>query len=162
MWTDANCASPIDPQLDVNVLINLLNRTSEFVTYAQSNSSHGLSYNSATRDEFLAEGKGTEIQLQLLEQVFGIKLIGDVSVSELEYTAVKLQECFQGDELGRSLHEADSRVLSTAFSKRERLATADLKLFKQARDLGIDADFIGTGKAQAKASGYHPRRVTSN
>ncbi len=54
----------------------------------------------------------------------------------------------------RIIHEIDARVAATAFIKKEKLATGDLKFFKRGLDLGLDMVFIGSGKAKAKALAY--------
>src|SRR6266498_1085940 len=86
-----------DPQLDANVLIGLLKGTPEFVAYAQAKKPAGLSYNQATRAEFLANNYGTAAQLQSLEQQYGLQLIQDVSLAEIDAAAVRLQAAFDKD-----------------------------------------------------------------
>jgi len=150
----------LDPQLDANVLIGLLNGIPEFVDYAQMNQPKGLTYNLATRAEFVAGDAGTDAHLQLLEQRFGVNLIQNITKQDLDDVASRLQAAFQGDPQKRSLGEADARVAASAFLRTEALATADLKFFKRLRDLGLIADFIGTGRALARAAAYQPRPVT--
>jgi hypothetical protein len=110
--------------------------------------------------EFLALGRGTGAQLQLLERQYGLQLIQDVSLSEIDAAAAPLQAAFDGDPFHRILREEDARVAATAFLKRQRLATGDLQLFKRAKDLGLDVDFVGTGQAAARAAAYQPRTVS--
>jgi len=148
-----------DPQLDVNVLIKLAGGVPEAVAYVQVHLAAGLSYNLAARDEFLASGSGTAAELQGLEQQYGVRPIQDVSLTEIDAAAARLQSAFSGDALGRRLSVADAGIAATARLKAERLATGDLQLFKRARDLGLEVDFVGTGRAAARALGYHPRLV---
>jgi hypothetical protein len=124
------------------------------------NQPKGLTYNLATQAEFVARGAGTDADLQLLEQRFGVNLIQDITRQDLDDVAIRLQAAFQGDPQRRSLGEADARVAASAFLKTEALATADLKFFKRLRDLGLIADFIGTRRALARAAAYQPRPVT--
>jgi hypothetical protein len=43
----------------------------------------------------------------------------------------------------------------------ERIATADLVFFKRAKDLGVDAEFVGSDpKALNRAANYRPSPVT--
>jgi len=119
-----------------------------------------LSYNRAARGEFLANGLGKAADLDALEQAYGIVLITDVSETEIDDVARRLQAAFLGDPLGRAVHLPDARILATAFLKAETLATGDLQLFKRATDLGLSASFVGTGKAAVRAAAYIPRPVT--
>ncbi len=150
---------PVDPQLDTNILIQLLLGVPEFVAYAQAHQPLGLSYNVVVAAEFLTLGRGTAGQLQLLEQQYGIQLIQDVSLPEIDTAAARLQAAFAGDPFHRVLPEEDARVAATAFLKQERLATGDIQLFKRAKDLGLDVDFVGTAQAAGRAAAYQPRRV---
>ena len=147
----------VDPQLDTNFLIKLLQGQPEFVAYAQANKAAGLSYNFATRAEFLKEG--TRARLRLLEHSYDIKLIRDVPLPQIEATAQRLQAAFSGDPLRRTLSAADASVLATAFLKGEWFATNDLQVFKRALDLGIQAEFVGTGRAATLATVYRAVRV---
>ena len=151
---------PVDPQLDTNVLIQLVRRVPEFVAYVQAQQPLGLSYNAVVAAEFLTLGKGIGVQLQLLEQQYGVKLIQDVSLQEIDTAAARLQAAFAGDPLHRTLREEDARVAATAFLKQERLATGDLQFFKRVKDLGLEVDFVGTGQAAAHAVAYQPRTVS--
>jgi hypothetical protein len=49
----------LDPQLDVNVIIQLQQGVPLVVTYARANQTAGLTYNSAARAEYLASASGT-------------------------------------------------------------------------------------------------------
>ncbi len=147
----------MDPQLDANVLIRLLNEVPEFVTYAQKNQQLGLTYNRVTREEFLAQGSAE--QLQLLEERYGIRLSQEKMPLLEMGIAARLQAAFHGDPLRRSLQPADAGVAATAFIKKDRLATGDLQFYKRARDLGIDAEYVGAGRAAARAAAYTPRPV---
>jgi hypothetical protein len=149
----------MDPQLDVNALIRLLGGVPEFVAFAQAQRAAGLSYNRAARAEFLANGLGTQADLDTLEQGYGVVLITETSDAEIDAAAQRLQAAFHGDPLGRILHVPDARVLATALLKTEAVATGDLQLFKRARDLGLSASFIGTGRAAARAAAYVPHPV---
>jgi predicted nucleic acid-binding protein len=150
----------LDPQLDTNVLIQLLRGVPEFVAYAQARQALGLSCNMAMAAEFLTLGRGTAAHLQQLEQLYGLQRVQDVSLSEIGAAAARLQAAFAGDPLQRLLREGDARVAATAFLKQERLATGDLQLFKRAKDLGLDVDYVGTGQAAARAAAYQPRTVS--
>jgi hypothetical protein len=103
----------MDPQLDVNVLIHILRGVPEFVAFASASQAAGLTYNAAVQSEFLANGLGTDQELQALAQVYGIVLLTDVLPPEIDVTARQLQAAFAGDTRGRLLHEADARVLAT-------------------------------------------------
>jgi predicted nucleic acid-binding protein len=149
----------MDPQLDVNALIRLLGGVPEFVAFAQAQQAVGLSYNEAARAEFLANGLGTQADLDILERGYGVVLITDVSAAEIDAAAQRLQSAFRGDPLGRVLHLPDARVLATALLKTETIATGDLQLFKRAKDLGLSAAFIGRGRAAARAATYVPQPV---
>jgi predicted nucleic acid-binding protein len=151
---------PADPQLDTNVLIQLIRKEPEFVAYVQAEQPLGLSYNVVVAAEFLTLGKGTGVQLQLLEQQYGVKLIQDVSLQEIDTAAARLQAAFARDPLHRTLREEDARVAASAFLKQERLATGDIQLFKRAKDLGLEVDFVGTGQTAARAVAYQPRIVS--
>ena len=96
----------------------------------------------------------------MLELQHGLQLIQDVSMPEIDAAAARLQAAFAGDPWNRRLHDADARVAATAFLKHEKLATNDLRFFKRAKDLGLDADYIGSGQAVSKAAAYVPRPVT--
>ena len=150
---------PVDPQLDVNGLILLLAGVPEWVTYVQANQTSGLSYNLATQAEFLAQGKGGQAQLAALENQYGIRLIQDISRTEIDAAVGRLQGAFSGDPLRRVLREADARVAASAFLKNEDLATSDLQFFKRAKDLGLKVEFVGSGRAAALAAAYQPRPV---
>jgi predicted nucleic acid-binding protein len=120
----------------------------------------GLSYNLAARSEFLADGHGTEEELEELAQHYSIMLIIDITDADIDTTALQLRSAFHGDQLGRVLALPDARILATAFLKNEILATGDARFFKRARDLGVSAEFIGHGSAVTRAVGYSPRPVT--
>lgn len=149
----------MDPQLDVNALIHILRGVPEFVAFASASQTAGLTYNAAVQSEFLANGLGTYQELQALAQAYGIVLITDVSDQKIDAMARQLQAAFAGDALGRLLHEADARVLATAYLKKESVATGDLQLFKRARDLGLAVHFVGRGRAAARAAVYVPQPV---
>lgn len=151
---------PADPQLDTNVLIQLVRGAPVFVAYVQAQQVFGLSYNLVAAAEFLALGKGTGAQLQQLDQQYGLQLIQDVSLQEIDAAAARLQAAFVGDPLHRTLRVEDARVAATAFLKQERLATGDIQFFKRAKDLGLEADFVGSGQAAARAAAYQPRIVS--
>jgi predicted nucleic acid-binding protein len=144
-------ATPIDPQLDNNFLINLKKGQPDFVAYATANKPAGLSYNFSARGEFLANGLGTRADLRLLEQQWAINLIRDVPPSVIDNVAQQLRTAFTD---GRVLAIKDSRIAATAFIKGERLATNDLQFFKRALDLGINVEYVGSGNAAAKAANY--------
>ncbi len=150
----------MDPQLDVNALIQILRGAAEFVAFAQANRAAGLAYNAAAKAEFLANGLGTQAELDSLARGYGVALIGDVSDQEIDVTAGRLQAAFVGTVPGRVLRLPDARILATAYGKNERLATGDLQLFKRARDLGLAVVFLGSGRSAARASAYVPRSVT--
>jgi hypothetical protein len=113
----------MDPQLDVNALIRILGGDLEFVAFARAHQPPGLSYNRATRGEFLAGGLGSQANLDALELGYGIVLLADVSEQEIDDAALRLQAAFRGDPLGRVLHLPDARVLATALLKDETVAT---------------------------------------
>jgi hypothetical protein len=150
----------MDPQLDVNALIKLLRGVPEFVAFANANQAQGLTYNRAARSEFLANGLGTEGELDTLAQGYGIVLLTDVSEAEIEAAATRLVAGFDQDAQGRLLRLPDGRILATAFLKGEGLATGDLQLFKRGRDLGRAVVFVGGGRAATRAAAYSSRPVT--
>lgn len=156
----ASVSLPVDPQLDTNVLIQLVRAVPEFVAYAQAQKALGLSYNMVVAAEFLTLGRGTGGHLQQLEQQYGIQPLQDVSLQEIDTAAARLQAAFAGDPFHRMLGDEDARVAATAFLKQERLATGDIQLFKRAKDLGLDVDFVGTAQAEARAAAYQPRTVS--
>jgi hypothetical protein len=131
-----------------------------FVAFARTHQVAGLSYNLAARNEFLANGHGTQEELEDLAQLYGIMLNIDVTEAEIDSMALQLRSAFHGDQLGRVLALPDARILATAFLKNEILATGDERLFKRARDLGVSAEFIGHGSAVTRAAAYSPRPVT--
>jgi hypothetical protein len=92
-----------------------------------------------------------------LKNQYGIKLIRDVPLQELQATAARLQRAFTD---ARVLADADARVAASAFLRNERLATNDLQFFKRARDLGLSVEYVGTGDAAARAANYVPQPVT--
>jgi predicted nucleic acid-binding protein len=145
-----------DSQLDTNILIRLLRGDPEVVTFVQANRSAGLSYNVATRAEFL--DKGTRAELRLLEQKYGIRLIREINPSQIDAVAQRLQQAFAHTE--RKLGTKDARVAATAYLKGEPLATGDLRFYKRALDLGLRIEFVGTGKAASLAAAYQPDLVT--
>ena len=159
MRTADSEAGPGDPQVDVNVLIRLLQGVPEFVAFAQAQQSAGLAYNLAVQAEFLAGNTAAPAQLLLLEQQYGIQLIRDVSLAEIDSAAARLQAAFHGDPLRRSLGLADARVAATAFLKNEPLATGDLQFCKRLADLAIAVQYVGSGRAAAKAAAYIPQPV---
>jgi RHS repeat-associated protein len=139
----------IDPQLDTNLLIRLSQGDPAVVAYAQANRAAGLSYNLSSRFEFLTGG--TRADLQMLEQQYGIGLIRQVPLPELQNTAARLRAAFTD---GRILGYWDSQVAASAYLRGERLATGDLQFFKRAADLRLSVEFVGSGNAAAKASAY--------
>jgi hypothetical protein len=120
----------------------------------------GLSYTGAAREEFLVSGVGTPQELQDLEQQYGMRLRADLSLAQIDLAAARLQAAFQGDPLRRNLSMADARIAAGAFLKSEGLATGDLQLFKRCRDLGLNAEFIGSARALARAIAYIPQLIT--
>jgi predicted nucleic acid-binding protein len=150
----------MDPQLDANALIKILAGEANFLAFAQANHTAGLSYNAAVRTEFLANGLGTQADLDTLAQTWGIIPIADVSEPEIDTAASRLQGAFHGASLGRVLDLPDARVLATALLKNESVATHDLRLFKRARDLGLSVVFVGSGRAATQAAAYAPQPVT--
>jgi predicted nucleic acid-binding protein len=150
---------PDDPQLDTNFLIRLQRNEPEFLAYARANRAAGLSYSPAAQTEFVASAPAGLAQLQALEQQYGIRLVTGIPLSAIDSAGARLQNAFQGDPLHRVLHLEDARVAAAAFLANQRLATGDLPLFKRARDLGIAADFVGSGAAAARAAAYVPRPV---
>ena len=152
--------SPVDPQLDTNVLIQLVRGVPEFVAYAQAHQPLGLGYNQVVAAEFLTLGKGMGAQLQLLQKQYGLQLIQDGSLQEIDTAAARLQAAFAGDPFHRRLSKEDARVAATAFLKQERQATGDIQFFKRAKDLGLDVDFVGAGQAAVRAAAYKPRTVS--
>ena len=145
----------IDPQLDSNFLIRLLKGEQTFVEYATEHRSAGLNVYSAVLAEFLQ--KGTLEEFMALQGQYGIRLADDCTPNEVSAVAARLRSAFGGT--GRVLSEEDARVLATAFLRREPFATGDLQLFKRAKDLGLNADFIGPGNAATKARNYVPQLV---
>jgi predicted nucleic acid-binding protein len=142
----------VDPQLDANVLMGLANGNAAAIAYAKANRAAGLSYNVSARLEFLA--KGTRAQLRVLEQQYGIKLIRDLRLSDIQATAGRFVRAFTD---GRTLGYWDAQVAASAYLKGERFGTADLQFYKRARDLGLNVDYVGTGKAAQKAAQYIPQ-----
>jgi RHS repeat-associated protein len=143
----------VDPQLDANLLIRLSQRDPVAVGFANANRAAGLSYNFSARFEFLAGG--TRAELRLLEQQYGIQLIRDVPLSQLQQTAAKLRGAFVD---GRALGYWDSQVAASAFLKGERMATGDLQFYKRALDLGLKVEYVGTGNSALRATRYVPKR----
>jgi hypothetical protein len=154
-----DASSVMDPQLDVNVLIRVLRMEQEFIDYVRANRACGLRYNLGAKDEFLATALGSQAELDCLYQQYGIELLAEVSIVDLDVTAVLLRSAFDGDVFGRTLHEPDSRILSTGWILKETITTADLHLYKRARDLGMDVSFLGSGRAFNLAMNYQPRLV---
>jgi hypothetical protein len=148
-----------DPQLDANVLIGIRNGVHDFLAYAQVNQGVGMSYSRVARMEFLASGLGTVADLQALQTSYGIsyRMFRGCRISD---AAARLQAAFAGDPLRRTLQVADARILATEFLTGERVATGDLQLFKRGRDLALPVDFVGSGRAAARASAYAPRPVS--
>ena len=126
-----------------------------FVDYATRYRSAGLRVYSMVLTEFLQ--KGTIEEFMALQRQYGIRLSNDFTLNEVSAVAARLRSAFRGT--GRVLSEEDARVLATAFLQGEKFATGDLQLFKRAKDLGLDVDFIGTGNAATKASNYVPQLV---
>jgi len=149
-------ATLIDPQLDANILIRLLYGDPDVIAFIQANRAAGLSYNVYTRAEFLS--RGTRAQLRLLEETYGIRLIQNVTPNQIDDVARRLEQAFDGT--GRRLGTGDARVAATAYLTGERLATGDLQFYKRARDLGLQVEFVGTGRAAARAAAYQPDLVT--
>ena len=92
-----------------------------------------------------------------LQGQYGIRLANDFTPNEASAMAVRLRNAFGGT--GRVLSTEDARVLATALLQGEKFATGDLQLFKRAKDLGLDADYIGTGNAATRARNYVPQPV---
>jgi predicted nucleic acid-binding protein len=149
----------MDPQLDANALIRILRGDPEFVAFATATQASGLCYNQAAKAEFLANNMGCQSDLDALEKQFGIKLDAGIPDTELDQAATRLQAAFTGDTLARALHPPDARILATAFLQDDSVATGDLRLFKRAKDLGLAAVFIGSGRALRLATNYLPRLV---
>ncbi len=146
-----------DPQLDTSVLIRAGQGVPEFVAYLAANAAAGLTYYDTARSEYLVSASTTD--LQALEQTHGLQHRQDVAAADVDAAAARLRSAFDGDPLGRTLHEGDARVAATALLKDEALATGDLRFFKRLRDLGLRADFVGSGRAAAAAAAYVPQPV---
>jgi|SRR6516225_193759 hypothetical protein len=144
-------------QIDVNVLLGIHQKDPDYIAYVQANRANGLRYNEAAANEFLVHESPAE--LQNLEQTFGLSRIQDVTLAEIDVAGQLLQDAFLSDPWGRIIHENDARVAATAFIKKEKLATGDLKFFKRGLDLGLQMEFIGSGNAKAKALAYVTKPV---
>ncbi len=93
----------------------------------------------------------------MLKEQYGIKLIRDIPLQDLQATASRLQAAFTD---GRVLADADARVAASAYLRGEKMATNDLPFFKRAMDLGLNVEYVGTGNAATKAANYIPQTVT--
>jgi predicted nucleic acid-binding protein len=149
----------IDPQLDNNLLSALANPNDPLhaaaVEYANANKAAGLSVNRSAYQEFLKTY--SKDQFAALKEQYGMKLIREIPLEELQSTATRLQAAFTD---GRVLADADARVAASALLKGEKLATNDLQFFKRAKDLGLNVEYVGSGDAAAKAAAYVPKPVT--
>ncbi len=150
----------IDPQLDTGFLIRLLLADPPFVAYTVTHQAAGLRYSPMAAAEFLAGAGSTVAQLQSLQQQFGVQPLTGLSATALDNAAQRLQNAFQGDPRGRTLHAENAKVLAAAFHLGEPLATGDLRHFKRTRDLGLPTDFVGASRPAAAASAYTPQVVT--
>lgn len=150
----------MDPQLDLNALIRLARGEPQFVAFGSANQVAGLTYNSATRVDFRANGVGSQADLNRLERAYGVTLLLGVSEAEIDASALRLQAAFRGDPFGPMLRTQDARIIATGFLKGEAVATCDLQLFKRAVDLGVAATFLGSGRGSARALAYAPRPVS--
>jgi RHS repeat-associated protein len=152
--------SAIDPQLDNNLLSQLVNPAhpnhAAAVAYAEANKAAGLSVNRAAYKEFLQHF--SKDQFSVLREQYGIKLIREISLDELNSVAQRLRKAFDGS--GRDIGEGDAKVAASALLRGEKLATNDLQFFKRAKDLGLNVEYVGSGNAAANAAKYVPQPVT--
>lgn len=146
-------------ELDNNILSALINPNDSnhiaAVAFANANKAAGLHVNRSAYREFLQSY--SKHQFDILRQQYGIKLIRDIPLEELQATAMRLQNAFTD---GRVLHEPDARVAASAYIRGERLATNDLPFFRRAKDLGLQVEYVGSGPSAAKAAAYVPMPVT--
>jgi predicted nucleic acid-binding protein len=103
-------------------------------------------------------GKYSKDDWGLLAKKYDIKLIRTISLETLASTATRIEKAFAGT--GRNIKRPDALNAAGAFLRNQKLVTADLGLFKRAKDLGLKVDFAGTGKNVANAAAYVPDPVT--
>jgi RHS repeat-associated protein len=152
------------PAANVELDNNLLNALTDAkhpnhasaVAYASANKAAGLYVNRATLREYLAAF--SKYQFSELAKDYGIKLLRDIDIKTLESTAARLEKAFQGT--GRVISTPDANCAASPFLRNSTLGTADLQAFKRAKDLGLNVEYVGTGKAAEKAAAYVPKPVT--
>lgn len=129
---DEGAASFVDPQLDNNVLSHLANPSHQnhaaAVAYANANKAAGLSVNRHAYREFLVNF--SKDQFKMLKDKYGIKLIREISLEEIEIVGKRIEDAFVGTD--RSISASDARVAASALLRGEKLATNDLQFFKRA------------------------------
>ena len=154
----APAAQTVDPQLDSNILSALINPHDplhgDAVAFVTSNRAAGLSANRSAYTEFLQ--RYSKYQFSVLRQRYGISLIRELPMEDLGAAASRLQRAFPD---ARVLSDADARVAASSFLKKERFATNDLRLFKRAKDLGLNVEYVGSGASAAAAARYIPNPV---
>ena len=91
-----------------------------------------------------------------LETKYGITVLA-MPEKDLAGAAARIVAAFKGTD--RVISAEDARVAATALIKGEKLSTNDLQFFKRARDLGLNAAYVGSGDAAKKAKMYVPRPV---
>jgi RHS repeat-associated protein len=153
-------AKAVDPQLDANIISALINPKdaghAAAVAFATANQAAGLSINRHTYKKILSHF--SKDQIRKLRETYGIKLIREVDLPEIDKLAGRLERAFAGT--GRVLSAEDARVAATAFLRKERLATADVQFFYRAKDLGLDVELVGPAPRVAQAAAYVPQLVT--
>jgi hypothetical protein len=146
-------------QIDNNLLSALVNPAdpghANAVAFAQANGAGVLNINRSVYQEFLKSF--SKDQFSQLANKYDIRLIREHTLDDLAAAASKLQKAFEGD--ARVLTDADARALASAWQKGEKFFTNDKKLYKRAKDLGLDVEFVGDEAGKAETSAYVPRRV---
>ncbi|QGJ71800.1 Hypothetical protein PBC10988_35090 [Planctomycetales bacterium 10988] len=156
-----------DPLVDSNVLIQASHGNPNAIIFLQSN--RGLiSFGRATRNEFLK--RASQADLSSLIRQHDVIFDNTLNYSDVISDAKLLREAFlaadQGSNQARVLQLMDSRQLSVSRLSGIDFVTNDLKLFKRAKDLGMNVHFLdlfpgasGPSKAARKAASYIPNSV---
>ncbi|WP_292990574.1 DUF4157 domain-containing protein [Nitrosomonas sp.] len=130
--------------------------------FMNANRGAELRINRAVYQEYLANSSKDQfrqLRAQLLNDYnIRLRLARAASLEQIIQLAGRIERAFQGT--GRSISSKDARVAAGARLSGERLVTRDLQFYKRARDLGLDVEFVGTGRAAERAAAYQPQPVT--
>ena len=143
---DANVASAVINDKDAN--------HDGALAWVNGNRAGGLQINPHTYDMLVA--KWGKDKVKELETKYGITVLA-MPEKDLAGAAARIVAAFKSTD---RVIRPGARVAATALIKGEKLSTNDLQFFKRATDLGLNAEYVGSGEAakKAKMTFRDPRR----